>query len=288
MLAVAAAKLGPYPTTATTAVMDGQALTVGTGTYDVGVSVFGVMTFPDWRAGLAELVRAVRPRGRVGLTTWACPDGAGYFPTLLNAYAAAFPAKARPSVGGGVAALSKAAAVAAALTTAGCTDVAVEAVTVPWVGPPLADAVAELIPGVQRAPFYAALGAGEREHLHATFVATLEPYVGGGTPSSASPVRGWWRPRPRRGRDGAAAAVLEIPAGQQGARVVAREESSGLVASVAKAHQLPLWLERTDTGVAFAVVAPRSWTCAVVAASAVWLCVAKRAPSLHALFHTTA
>jgi len=180
MLAVAAAKLGPYPTTATTAVMDGQALTVGTGTYDVGVSVFGVMTFPDWRAGLAELVRAVRPRGRVGLTTWACPDGAGYFPTLLNAYATAFPTKARPSVGGGVAALSKAPAVTAALTAAGCTDVAVEAVTVLWVGPPLADAVAELIPGVQRAPFYAALGAGEREHLHAAFVATLEPYVGGG------------------------------------------------------------------------------------------------------------
>jgi len=180
MLAVAAAKLRPYPTTATTAVMDGQALTVDTGTYDVGLSVFGVMTFPNWRAGLAELVRAVRAGGRVGLTTWACPDGAGFFPTFIDAYAAAFPAKTRPSIGGGVAALSTRAAVAAALAAAGCTDVAVEGVTVPWVGPRLADAVAELLSSVRCAHFYAALGAGEREHLHATFVAKLEPYVGGG------------------------------------------------------------------------------------------------------------
>lgn len=190
VLSVAAAALAPYPN-ATTAVMDGQALAVETGAYDVAVSVFGVFLFPNWTAGVAELVRATAPGGRVGLTTWACPNGGAFFPTLIDAYAAAFPAKTVPAVGGGVAALSTRTAVVDALTAAGCRDVTVEAVTVDWVGPRLVDAAAELIPMVHRGCFYAALTTEEREVLHASFLAHLTPYVSEEDGLIRIPSTGW-------------------------------------------------------------------------------------------------
>ena len=61
-------------------VMDGQALEVEDATFDASFSAFGVMLFPDWRRGMAELVRATRPGGRVVLTTWVNPEGAGPSP----------------------------------------------------------------------------------------------------------------------------------------------------------------------------------------------------------------
>lgn len=45
--------------------MDGHALDLADGTFDVAVSVNGVSLFPDMARGLAELVRVTRPGGRV-------------------------------------------------------------------------------------------------------------------------------------------------------------------------------------------------------------------------------
>ena len=50
--------------------MDGQALSVADGTFDVAASNFGLIFFPDRARGLAELRRALRPGGRVGITCW--------------------------------------------------------------------------------------------------------------------------------------------------------------------------------------------------------------------------
>lgn len=46
-----------------TRVMDGQALDLPDGTFDAAFSIFGVMMFPDWRRGLAEMARVTRPGG---------------------------------------------------------------------------------------------------------------------------------------------------------------------------------------------------------------------------------
>ena len=57
--------------------LSGQAesLPVGDGAFDVALSAFGVIFSPDPDRAASELLRAVRPGGRVAITTWA-PEGA--------------------------------------------------------------------------------------------------------------------------------------------------------------------------------------------------------------------
>lgn len=49
---------------------DGQALPFDDASFDAGLSMFGLMFFPDRAAGLRELFRCVRPSGRVALGSW--------------------------------------------------------------------------------------------------------------------------------------------------------------------------------------------------------------------------
>lgn len=49
---------------------DAQALDVATGSYDVVVSVMGLIFAPDHQAAAAELARACRPGGRIAMTSW--------------------------------------------------------------------------------------------------------------------------------------------------------------------------------------------------------------------------
>ncbi|MFX7996903.1 class I SAM-dependent methyltransferase, partial [Acinetobacter baumannii] len=51
-------------------VMDGQALALPDGGFDAVVSIFGVIMFPDWRKGLAEMARVTRPGGWGIVATW--------------------------------------------------------------------------------------------------------------------------------------------------------------------------------------------------------------------------
>lgn len=55
-------------------VMDGQNLDLPTAHFDAAYSVFGIMFFPDHRAGLAELLRVLKPGGRVGVAVWQNPS----------------------------------------------------------------------------------------------------------------------------------------------------------------------------------------------------------------------
>lgn len=50
--------------------MDGQSLALDDDSFDAGVSMFGLMFFPDTGAGLRELRRVVRRGGRVAIATW--------------------------------------------------------------------------------------------------------------------------------------------------------------------------------------------------------------------------
>jgi SAM-dependent methyltransferase len=51
-------------------VMDGQALSVPDASFDVGVSVLGLIFFPDISKGLSELRRVLRPGGRAAVVCW--------------------------------------------------------------------------------------------------------------------------------------------------------------------------------------------------------------------------
>lgn len=55
-------------------VADVERLPFADGEFDVVLSTFGVMFAPDQRRAAAELVRVVKPGGRIGLASWT-PDG---------------------------------------------------------------------------------------------------------------------------------------------------------------------------------------------------------------------
>ena len=54
---------------------DAQALPFEDGSFDVATSIYGVMFAPDQQKAADELLRVVKPGGRIGLGSW-CPAGA--------------------------------------------------------------------------------------------------------------------------------------------------------------------------------------------------------------------
>ena len=63
--------------------MDGRALDLPDASFEAAFSMFGVVLFPDWQAGLSEMVRVIRPGGVGSIGTWKHPKGAAA--TLLLA-----------------------------------------------------------------------------------------------------------------------------------------------------------------------------------------------------------
>jgi len=55
-------------------VMDGQALKLDDASYDVSVSIVGLIFFPDIDKGFAELKRVLKPGGRCAVVCWDSPE----------------------------------------------------------------------------------------------------------------------------------------------------------------------------------------------------------------------
>ncbi|MEM1044648.1 MAG: class I SAM-dependent methyltransferase [Pseudomonadota bacterium] len=72
-------------------VMDGQALDLPDASFDAAFSMFGIMLFADWRKGLAEMARVVRPGGKATLGTWRPVSGAAVNLLLAERVARLFP-----------------------------------------------------------------------------------------------------------------------------------------------------------------------------------------------------
>lgn len=53
---------------------DAQDLPFADGEFDAAMSIFGIMFAPDQEKAASELLRVVKPGGRVGVASW-CPDG---------------------------------------------------------------------------------------------------------------------------------------------------------------------------------------------------------------------
>lgn len=77
-------------------VMDGQALDLDDGLFDVTASVNGVSLFPDLQAGLREMVRVTRPGGRVLVVAFGPPDRAEFVGFFLGALRATAPGSVPP------------------------------------------------------------------------------------------------------------------------------------------------------------------------------------------------
>ncbi|WP_437965525.1 class I SAM-dependent methyltransferase [Sorangium sp. So ce260] len=170
--------------------MDGQALDVEGGTFDASFSVFGVMLFPEWRRGMAELVRATRPGGRVIMATWANPEGAGPTPLLLQAYRRAFPGAVTPPPPPGMSVLCSPEGLKAEMLGAGCGEVAVHAVDGAWGGPSVDHLMGNIDQILRLVPLYAALDSDGRARLsgllRAAIEACAEPGGGVRVPATAN------------------------------------------------------------------------------------------------------
>lgn len=73
------------------AVMDGQALEVPDNSFDVAISLFGLMFFPDRAAGFRELYRVTKPGGRAAVVTWSCMDRLQFLQVVMGALREAVP-----------------------------------------------------------------------------------------------------------------------------------------------------------------------------------------------------
>jgi len=69
----------------TAEVMDGQALALPEGRFDVAFSNFGMIFFPDPYRGLREMRRVLRPGGRVAVSAWSAPQRIEFLDVLLRA-----------------------------------------------------------------------------------------------------------------------------------------------------------------------------------------------------------
>ena len=68
-----------------TRVMDGHALDLDDDSFDVAGSQFGVMLFPDMPKGIREMVRVVKPGGRVLMTVYGDPRRIEFFGFFVTA-----------------------------------------------------------------------------------------------------------------------------------------------------------------------------------------------------------
>lgn len=77
-------------------VADAEALPYADDSYDVALSTVGVMFAPDHQACADELVRVVRPGGRIALVSWTPTGFIGQMLATLKPYLPTPPADARP------------------------------------------------------------------------------------------------------------------------------------------------------------------------------------------------
>jgi ubiquinone/menaquinone biosynthesis C-methylase UbiE len=109
-------------------VMDGQALDLPDASFDASFSIFGVIMFPDWRKGLAEMARVTRPGGYGVVATWR-DQGAATFLLLGQIRRKLFPERQGMTMPAAVQALSAPEDFARELVVAGFTDPRIERVT---------------------------------------------------------------------------------------------------------------------------------------------------------------
>ncbi len=79
-----------------TRVMDGHALELEDGVFDMSGSQFGVMLFPDMPRGIGELARVTKPGGRVLMIVYGAPQKIEFFGFFVHAIQAVVPSFTGP------------------------------------------------------------------------------------------------------------------------------------------------------------------------------------------------
>jgi SAM-dependent methyltransferase len=149
---------------ATVQVENGEALSFDDASFDAAISMFGVMLFPDFRAGLREMTRVLRHGGRAVVGSWTGVTAP--MRLLADAAAIALPGRISPSMPAGVDVLGTEQGMKAALTAAGLEQVRTARVTMPWTSPPVDALLARPHDFFAHMPPVQSLTDGERERLY--------------------------------------------------------------------------------------------------------------------------
>jgi SAM-dependent methyltransferase len=144
-------------------VMDGQALDLADASFDAAFSLFGIMLFPDWRAGMREMARVVRPGGIGCVGTWKEPSGAAANLLLAKLCAALFPELNAADPHAGLNELCDPDRFRAAMIAVGFTDVSIVEVVTDF--PIDAAAIAEPDRLFQYSPLWPQLDQSRREAI---------------------------------------------------------------------------------------------------------------------------
>lgn len=142
-------------------VMDGHALDIPDASFDAAFSMFGIMLFADWRKGLAEMSRVLRPGSIACVGTWKEPSGAAANLLLAEMVVRRFPDMEQPMPVTGMNALRDPARFCAAFEEVGIGDVTIHEVSSDFV----VESEAMLEPDrlFQFSPIWPLLNAGQRE-----------------------------------------------------------------------------------------------------------------------------
>lgn len=96
MVSICEKRLGESGDVFSVQVADGQHLPFEEAGFDLGVSMFGLMFFPDRARGFAELRRVLRPGGRAIVSSWAPVDMCPAMDPLFGALRAVDPSRPAP------------------------------------------------------------------------------------------------------------------------------------------------------------------------------------------------
>jgi ubiquinone/menaquinone biosynthesis C-methylase UbiE len=113
-------------------VMNGQDLKLPDGSFDIALSNFAVIFFPEIERGLSEMHRVLKSGGRIAMSAWSAPDRVMFLRALMRAVKAAVPDYAPPAKPPVWLRLSEASVLRQYIERAGFRHVRVEAVTREW------------------------------------------------------------------------------------------------------------------------------------------------------------
>jgi SAM-dependent methyltransferase len=175
MVARAAARLASFPGSEAR-VMDFDALNVPDASFDVAVSIVGVLAFPGAHSGILEMVRVTRPGGRVAVANWDQERGAAPQYLARDVFASLFPrqqlwpADFFPDWPGEAA--------TAALCAAGCSSAELHYVEAEWVVESPANVMEDNGASIRMLPGYRALNAVERQYFEDAFTEAVLDHAG--------------------------------------------------------------------------------------------------------------
>ena len=187
MVKLLSERLAPFPN-AEARVMDGQALAIDDHSFDLAFSIIGVGIFSNWRAGLREQSRVLRPGGKACVATWKTLPGGGPFTVMARAMRSVFPEQTPPVPPDGFVTLSHPARFATELQAAGFVDVEVAEVDAVWQGPAGHAHLDELHKLHRYMAPYAALDDNDRRKVDKAILQIVEDYAVSGQIRIVSPV----------------------------------------------------------------------------------------------------